>query len=596
MTNQPSTVLPYLLCEIANVHGGDEAYLHELITKFGEFSYPRKGIKLQVFKPDKIALPDFEWYPVYEELYFSEAVWKTLIRKAAALGDVWIDVFDIYSTAVIRDNIDEIAGLKLQASILENVEVLNDLRTLNLKNKYLIINISGIEFNSIYSMVERFELISQNLILQVGFQAYPTAIESTGLQKISVLKTAFPHLSICMADHADASTEFALKAPVYASLMGCEYIEKHFCLSRKNAKYDAFSSLEPDQVEELCCDLFDLTRAKSGCYLTHDEAIYLEKSIQIPVLSETIGAGNLIGMSDLLYRRTSQKGLSYAGIVDMQADRMILASSVQQASSVQKSDFRPAKIAAIVAGRMKSSRLPKKAILPIAGVASVERCLEQCAAIQGVDQVILATSDLDDDAVLKDYVLNGRADLWRGDPDDVIGRYLGACEAFDVDVVVRVTADCPLVLPEILGLLIEKHFESGADYTAAAECAVGSSGEVINTAALKRVADYFGRAELSEYMTWYFRNNPEFFKLNIVDLPENLKRDYRMTLDYPEDLAMFEALFSGLDSKAASYSAEAVFDVLDQDPAMAAINGHLTLRYKTDQVLIDLLNEKTRMK
>ena len=50
-------------------------------------------------------------------------------------------------------------------------------------------------------------------------------------------------------------------------------------------------------------------------------------------------------------------------------------------------------------------------------------------------------------------------------------------------------------------------------------------------------------------MTWYMRNNPEFFSLNILDLPEELVRDYRLTLDYQEDLDMFNVLFNKLEEE-----------------------------------------------
>jgi N,N'-diacetyllegionaminate synthase len=255
----------------------------------------------------------------------------------------------------------------------------------------------------------------------------------------------------------------------------------------------------------------------------------------------------------------------------------------------------PIRIAAIVAGRMKSSRLACKAILPIAGVSSVERCLEQCLGIRGVEQVILATSDLESDKILEKHLLGGRAKIWKGHPDDVIDRYLGACDNFGVDVVVRVTADCPIVLPDIVEYLLEKHFESGADYTAAGVCAVGTSGEIINTSALRKIIHHFGSAVYSEYMTWYFRNNPEHFRLNIIDLPESYVRNYRLTLDYAEDLEMFEMLFSKFRCATGAYRAQEVFSVLDANPNIAKINSHLTLKYQSDKQLVALLDEETRM-
>lgn len=258
--------------------------------------------------------------------------------------------------------------------------------------------------------------------------------------------------------------------------------------------------------------------------------------------------------------------------------------------------YKKSKVAVVVAARMKSTRLPKKALLPIGGMASIERCLLQCMGMSGVDQTILATSDLDEDKVLSKHLLGGQVDFWVGDPDDVISRYIGACEKYNLDAVVRITGDCPLVLPELLDYVLHRHMEAEADFSSALFAPVGSVGEIISTAALKKVKSHFGKAELSEYMSWYFINNPEHFKNNVVEMPLEWRRQYRLTLDYQEDLDMFRALYSQLGNETRAYGAQEVFNILDSTPAISSINEHLTLKYESDNDLIDLLKIKTKMK
>lgn len=592
-----STPMPYLLCEVANVHGGDSKHLTRIISEFKKTPYKRKGIKFQVFKPNKIALQDFEWYPVYEELFFSEDDWLAFIKDAKTAGDVWIDVFDIYSIEILNKCIASIKGIKLQASILQNQEVFEALSKTNLSDKTLIINVSGFDVNQVALFIEKFSTISKEIVLQIGYQSYPTEVSDTGLQKIPILKAAFPNLKLCIADHADATSDFALHAPIYGVLLGCEYIEKHICLSRDISPYDKYSALEPDQIKLLCREINNVHNASVGRFIENAESEYLRKSIQVPVLKSNVKAGELLSPENLIYRRTSQNGINFDEIQAVQEKKYILNRKKTANSTIKLSDYSPAKIAVIVACRMKSTRLPKKAILPIAGIPSVERCLIQCTGISGVDNIILATSDLDLDNELENYTLSGKASLWRGDPEDVIGRYLGACNKFDLDVIIRITADCPLVIPDIVEHLLEKHFESGADYTAANECAVGSSSEIINVNALKKVANYFGKADYSEYMTWYFQNNPDIFRINLVDLPDDLIRPYRMTLDYAEDLQFFNDFYSK-HSKLYGDSivrAKEAFEILDNNPQITTLNSHLTLKYKEDKELISILNTKTRM-
>jgi len=94
-------------------------------------------------------------------------------------------------------------------------------------------------------------------------------------------------------------------------------------------------------------------------------------------------------------------------------------------------------------------------------------------------------------------------------------------------------------------------------------------------------------------MTLYMVKNPSIFKVNKIDLPASLVRDYRLTLDYQEDLDMFNALFQELAKQNLDSSLINVFKILDAQPEIAKINAHKTLVYKTDQDLIKLLNEKT---
>jgi spore coat polysaccharide biosynthesis protein SpsF (cytidylyltransferase family) len=176
-------------------------------------------------------------------------------------------------------------------------------------------------------------------------------------------------------------------------------------------------------------------------------------------------------------------------------------------------------------------------------------------------------------------------------------RYIDVCDAYDLDVVVRITADMPFVADEICSHLLEEHFKSGAEYTVGTDAAVGVNLEIFNVSCLKRIKAYFPNAEYSEYMTWYFQNNPDHVRIHKVELPELFVRPYRLTLDYEEDLTLFNKIHKDVVSLAGSeYTLRDVITYLDHHPEIAAINSHLTLKYKTDQALIDLLNIHTRIK
>jgi len=590
--------LPHIILETANFHGGDVSQLQQAIETFSQLDYPEKGIKFHAFKPGNVVLPDFSWYPVVKNFFVAEKDWAELIRLAVEKGfQVWLDLFCVYGVEILEKNLDHVRGIKLQPSTLDNLEITGSLEKLPLSGKESIINVAGLELSEIASYINRFETFHfKKIILQMGFQDYPTRVEDSSLKKVDILRAAFPGYELSYADHISGESGFAVNFPVYAYLKGCSYIEKHICNNRKETKYDAAAALEYEEMAALIRELQQVRQCMSPGFITANEKKYFDKSIQKPVLKKGLKKGQLVATQDLLFRRTDRSGMNLKELKTLQQNYFILNREMQELDTLTFKDFKKPKIAAIAAVRMKSSRLKQKAILPIQGMSSIERCLENCLKFPLIDEVILATSTLEEDAVLKEYTLQGKAKFWQGDPEDVISRYLGACEKYGIDVIIRVTGDCPVISPEIAGFLLKAHFAAGADFTESRRFAVGSNSQVYNVEALERVIQLVGKADYSEHMTLYMTNNPHIFKVNYVDLPEELVRDYRLTLDYPEDLEMFNELFKKLQEENLDSTLVNVFKILDENPHIPKINAHKTLVYKTDKDLIRLLNEKTTIK
>ena len=589
--------LPHIILETANFHGGDIALLEKAIKAFSRMNYPDLGIKFHAFKPDNVALPDFSWYSTIKKFFINEKQWAQIISLADKRQfKVWLDLFCVYGVEILAKNIDKIKGIKFQPSILDNLEILEALRLLDLTDKELIINVSGLELSTIESSIKKFkEFNFKKIILQLGFQNYPTQIEDTSLKKIEILSAAFPGEALGYADHIDAALPFSRRFSVYAWLRGCTYLEKHICIRRKETKYDFDSALEPGEIKEMTEEIQQVNRCFTTGFIAANEKKYFEKTLQKPVLNVPLRKGQLVGPSDVIFRRTDKPGLNYKELRDLQGHFYILNRDVNRLETLSVKDFKKPRIAVIVAVRMKSSRLKQKAVLPIQGMSSIERCLDNCLKFPYVDDVVLATSTLEEDAVLRDHTLGGKVKFWQGDPEDVISRYLGACQAYDIDVVVRLTGDSPVVSPEIGKLVLESHFQTGADFTEVVNPTIGTHSQVYNVEALQRVIELVGRAEYSEHMTLYMTNNPDIFKVNYMNLPPELMRDYRLTLDYPEDLEMFNQLFKKLAEENLDSTLLNVFHVLDMNPHIPKINAHRSQLYKTDEKLTKLLDEKTRI-
>jgi spore coat polysaccharide biosynthesis protein SpsF len=102
-------------------------------------------------------------------------------------------------------------------------------------------------------------------------------------------------------------------------------------------------------------------------------------------------------------------------------------------------------LAVVLSARMASSRLPGKAMLPLNGIPMIQFIIERLRKSERCTNIILATTDRSEDDVLCDLATNLGINLFRGDSEDVAGRYMEVSKKFDLEWIVRVTGDCPFI-------------------------------------------------------------------------------------------------------------------------------------------------------
>ncbi|MFT4683477.1 MAG: spore coat polysaccharide biosynthesis protein SpsF (cytidylyltransferase family) [Polaribacter sp.] len=587
----------YTIIEIANTHGGNENYLKELIHQFDEYR-DNFGMKFQPLHPDKLSTKDFAGYKIYQQLHFKNEQWKSFLSQANKTKDIWLDLFDDYGVEILEDNLEIVHGIKFQVSVLFNIKLIDKLSKIDLTKQKLIINVASLEEDEIkyhFDLLKE-KLKVKELLIEVGFQAYPTAIEDSGLSKIQRIKDLF-NCKVVFADHIDGKDELAVWLPVLALASGADYIEKHVMLGDDfKTEFDFYSSVTPEKFKSVIKNANLLDSLKKEPFINKREELYLTNSILKPILKSDKQRGEGISLlNDFDFKRTSQDGLNIIEIKALLNSYHIISTDVKKGSTLQNYHFKKANISVIIAARLKSSRLKEKALLKIGDLTSVEKCIKNACSFENMNSVILATSILESDSALKEYTFNDAVIFHRGDPEDVIDRYLQIIRKKEIDVFVRVTGDNPFIDNDLLQILLKSHFEEGADYSTAKEAPIGTNLEIINVTALEKVKEHFPIAEYSEYMTWYFVNNPDYFDLNYVNLPEKYIRPYRLTLDYEEDLKMYKIIDENLSNKNKNYKLIDVLSYLDNNQDVSSINAHIQATYVVDQKLIDTLSKKTKI-
>ena len=197
----------------------------------------------------------------------------------------------------------------------------------------------------------------------------------------------------------------------------------------------------------------------------------------------------------------------------------------------------------ILQARLGSSRLSRKALASIAGQTILEHCLRRLM-FAGVAPVVLATTDRPEDQALATVAQHLGASVFRGDADDVLGRFVSAAEAFDFDHVVRATGDNPGVDIQAPGRLLAALRLGEADYVYEQGLPYGGAVEAVTRAALVRAAKEARRPDDREHVTTYVRRNSHLFYVIQLAAPAPLRRpDVRVTVDTAEDLAHVRMLF-----------------------------------------------------
>jgi glutamate-1-semialdehyde 2,1-aminomutase len=121
-------------------------------------------------------------------------------------------------------------------------------------------------------------------------------------------------------------------------------------------------------------------------------------------------------------------------------------------------------IAAIIQARMGSSRLPGKVLLPIANTTVIGCMIERVKKAKKLDKIIVATTENSVDDRLCEALVDMGVDFFRGDENDVLGRFYAAAIDIGASVIVRLTADCPLMDGQLIDKALTEFFAGDYDY------------------------------------------------------------------------------------------------------------------------------------
>jgi len=224
---------------------------------------------------------------------------------------------------------------------------------------------------------------------------------------------------------------------------------------------------------------------------------------------------------------------------------------------------------------MKSTRLPGKILLPLplnGGKPLLLWILDELKKSRYIPEIWVATSKNKENDVLAKFCEAKSIHCFRGEEEDVLSRFLSITEDRQYDVVVRLTADNPLIDISILDKCIEHHIQKKNDYTSTKNLPLGMNFEVISAKTLLSTKEEGLEEAEREHVTLYIKNTDSYKRENYTPLvPKELKK-LRLTVDYPSDLLVISTLLGLYNDEKGITGVSLVEEVFKKYPFIFEVN------------------------
>jgi spore coat polysaccharide biosynthesis protein SpsF len=210
---------------------------------------------------------------------------------------------------------------------------------------------------------------------------------------------------------------------------------------------------------------------------------------------------------------------------------------------------------AIIQARMGSTRLPGKVLKAVNDHTLLTYLVKRIRRSDHLDKIVVATSDRSENDVIEEECREHGIECYRGKEEDLLDRYVRAAAEYDMDRIVRITADCPLVDPQVIDQMIGA-FSEDVDYLTNNRPRTyphGLDAGIIKQDALREVwrstEPQEGRHVIKHLVAHSTFNNENRFQAKNISHEVDFSH-VRITVDYPEDLEVVRFLISNTSIEA----------------------------------------------
>lgn len=233
------------------------------------------------------------------------------------------------------------------------------------------------------------------------------------------------------------------------------------------------------------------------------------------------------------------------------------------------------KITAVIQARVGSSRLPAKVLMDIQGKPMLWHIVKRVSSAKLIDEVVIATSKNNNNDRIVKFAKEHHFKIFRGSENNCLDRYYKAAKEFKADVVVRITADCALICPEVIDNVVSEYLRNSYDYvtnTIYYTYPEGCDVEVFSFEALKKAWRECRDSVAREHVTPYFKDSGRFRIKNLENKIHINPEEYKWSVDRIEDMEFVRRVYKCL-YHGNVFSYKEIMDLLEKYPELKQINS-----------------------
>jgi spore coat polysaccharide biosynthesis protein SpsF len=232
-----------------------------------------------------------------------------------------------------------------------------------------------------------------------------------------------------------------------------------------------------------------------------------------------------------------------------------------------------------VQARMGSTRLPGKVLKPVLNKPLLGYLIERLQDAKEVDEIVVLTTIESQDDQIETFCQKFKIPCFRGSQENVLERYYQAAQLRNVDLIIRITADCPLIDPAIIDQLVRLYKNEFPRYDYISNGLKrtfprGLDVEVFSFEALKKTFEAASSMSQKEHVTPFIYQHPELFKLRNVEHIPSLQ-NYRWTVDTPEDFELIRLILEHLYPIQPKFRLNDILNLLEEHKSWNQINAHI---------------------